>query len=311
MRFSTAARFGATLAGLAVAWNVKPAFGQECSSLCPDGSDLPFPEKAIAPGMTCALYEDTVFPSFTDAPEDCSANQISVGVTQCGCPAPTNQEGICSFCEDGSEPPIFTDPEADEDANATCALLYSFSSLVTNVTECEENQVFASLFCGCPGGAQGTCTLCHDGSEPTNPEGSGSAFGDEEESFTCSELASATPLFEQEDEECLGIQMLGSASCGCPTPANSICSLCTDGSTPTIFADPNADPDALEGCNLMNAFSMLFTNKTQCEEIQLAASLTCGCPPVVGDGSCTLCFDGSTPINVDAVIPAEIAGYDI
>jgi hypothetical protein len=146
------------------------------------------------------------------------------------------------------------------------------------------------------------CSLCPNGESFTGPDKSIPYFvlpGDE--TPTCSDLAFAASLIDEDDVMCEKYQS-NAGYCGCPgvEPLN-VCSFCSDGGYPSMA---NLILPSQDVCRDLYAYISYF-NEVQCESIQFSAIVAnshhCGCADsddiTTGRQAnpCTFCPDGTFP----------------
>eukprot|EP00978_Attheya_sp_CCMP212_P049625 scaffold688888_cov79-Attheya_sp.AAC.1 len=214
--------------------------------------------------------------------EDCT-NFRDSGVIFCGCPVPVGHQS-CTMCSDGQTPANLTNgfipaEFADSGFDIQCSFIQGYAATIdANSSECEDTQLSSSVFCGCPQ-AQGSCTLCRDGSEPVEADILNS---DGEVDGTCLQYYQFAPNFDSEDEECKEGQALGAVYCGCPynTLSNDICSLCESNTLPT---NPNATVNNTETggsmtCKHLSAYAQtLNATDNGCILLKSESQEICGC----------------------------------
>eukprot|EP00592_Proboscia_alata_P020095 CAMPEP_0194402760 /NCGR_PEP_ID=MMETSP0176-20130528/1411_1 /TAXON_ID=216777 /ORGANISM="Proboscia alata, Strain PI-D3" /LENGTH=482 /DNA_ID=CAMNT_0039200255 /DNA_START=30 /DNA_END=1478 /DNA_ORIENTATION=- len=119
-----------------------------CSSLCPDGEDLPNPdlEIPILDGLTCGVYESTLMASITNETE-CAMAQL-FGGAMCECPGSDSQ--MCTVCPNSEM--LYPDNIYNETTGQTCAE-YEDTILSLDPMTCYLLSAFSSAFgfnpCGC------------------------------------------------------------------------------------------------------------------------------------------------------------------
>jgi len=189
---------------------------------------------------------------------------------------------------------------------------------------------------------QNCCTPCAQGLEPTRLDTTidFGDFGDDETmgAMTCEQGAAVAGAFPADDESCPGMQLVGYAFCGCPSPPTmegmeDACTLCYDGSP---VPDPEMMVDTGDGepisCGVAQVGMMfldgimsgvddaeLFTMEEgegttdpnagdfdMCSIIQGTVGTMCGCPvdPNAKAG-CNICPPGTVLANPNKAIESE------
>eukprot|EP00978_Attheya_sp_CCMP212_P044600 scaffold316032_cov53-Attheya_sp.AAC.1 len=265
-------------------------------SFCADGSDpaVGF-EDVIAfvedngENTTCAdlAFGLPFLPVDDNIAEICTGVQLAT-FTSCGCPAPPEGPGSCSFCADGSDPAegfedVVVVDEADGEAATTCAdLALGLPFLPIDDTTpviCTGVQLATFASCGCPVPPEGSgsCSLCADGSDPAEGFEDVIAFvEDNGDETTCADLALGLPFLPANDttpEICTSIQFQTFTSCGCPALPTGACTLCADGSA---VPDESLEllPDAT--CGELS-ISAAPSGPEECTAFQVTAGIYCGC----------------------------------
>jgi hypothetical protein len=138
--------------------------GEECYTLCPDGTNAPNPDAIIfednAEGTTCGQLEAIL--SFYNPFDSCPLVWY-FGASKCGCEDTlplVPEDAICTLCEDGSAPP---DPSFEIIPDYTCQGIGYF---IANDEEsaCTTTQATVGVYCGCenPVTSQNACRICGD-----------------------------------------------------------------------------------------------------------------------------------------------------
>lgn len=163
----------------------------------------------------------------------CSWRQTQLYLV-CGCPAlPDPPEDVsCTLCADGSPP---TNPDALAPyggiSNVTCAKIvevFPYGSLSGDSWSCSSNRHRYAGVCGCvaPKVHKEGCTLCHDGSEPKNPEGSFKSHNPyfyHHDSLSCQDMAEKLPFIYPNDWwSCERTRRSAASDCGCPAMPTSL-----------------------------------------------------------------------------------------
>ena len=132
----------------------------ECSTLCPDGTNAPDPDAIIymqdGETFTCGQVEEFLALGFGDLLGNCEDAWL-VGVTLCGC-AGNLANATCLLCEDGS---VLPDPSFEFIQNFTCGgFHYAVSS--GDEIECATAQATVGVYCGCnnPDASEDACRIC-------------------------------------------------------------------------------------------------------------------------------------------------------
>jgi hypothetical protein len=198
-------------------------------TVCPDGSAVGNPTKAVGMVDTCEGYDFFLHSFANDSPE-CAGKSESGMQFYCECPG-VGEGKACSICAGGAQRGEPRDPALfDYCKNADNKALF------LPVDSCDDyTDSYDQWACGCPD-AVPACNLCEDGSEValTTPS-----------DFT---RVGATCAFDQfslkyiVDLDCPAAQGTVGKFCGCSNPvADGItCDICGDGiplPDPTIFVE--------------------------------------------------------------------------
>eukprot|EP00568_Trieres_chinensis_P017719 CAMPEP_0183328804 /NCGR_PEP_ID=MMETSP0160_2-20130417/84472_1 /TAXON_ID=2839 ORGANISM="Odontella Sinensis, Strain Grunow 1884" /NCGR_SAMPLE_ID=MMETSP0160_2 /ASSEMBLY_ACC=CAM_ASM_000250 /LENGTH=1022 /DNA_ID=CAMNT_0025496981 /DNA_START=1 /DNA_END=3069 /DNA_ORIENTATION=+ len=286
-----------------------------CDVTCPDGT-------ALNLAMETYLFMEDEYVTNTCAgllwelstdPILCTDAAKSDLALQC-CSRPPPPPRSCSICPPGmnltAPDTIFNDAEGDTtclDFDRNLAMLpYDSCSL-----EMMELQVDPPDQCGyCVGRSKGLCTLCWDGSEPTESAELETPFG-----RTCGQLAFAMLIDYDGSEMCSSMQNMLWSFCGCPQPdgvdpVEGTCGLCPEG---MLLEFPNAifNETTDETCADLEKSLELIPPGPICEMTVSLLGFPSQCgycvpssPESVLPDICTLCPDGSTPSSdANTVIP--------
>lgn len=260
---------------------VRNANGQ--CSVCPDGSSIPEDKEDVnipGTGQSCGTLSTLARFTQPDSIE-CSGFQVAASIF-CGCPIDqTTPEGKCGLCAAGT---ILSDDEldiivpTDDESELTCGgLLVSSKDLDEDSEDCAASQLIGEGYCGCEVVRDaGTCTMCADGSIPSDDDLE-NEIPATEGGTTCRQLlAFASASGPPGSDECDGVQFIGTNYCGCPPPDDT-CTVCADGS------DPDDGDDGGFGFSCSSVGNFIASGATSgsklCGAIQTIIGPLCGCDP--------------------------------
>ena len=259
-------------------------------TLCEDGSDPPFTNVEISPGLSCPDANNLF--GFVVNNTECIGFQATAGV-YCGCQNDMTSDLACRICGGTT---LLPDPSRiaflDEfDEPVVCGSLEFDATIMPE--NCIPMQVAFSGPCCAPFVCSG---LCRDGGILSNTDlivtipddGSGNPVD-----VSCSEIDMFLKTEVSEAEECFGLQREYEELCGCPMdpPPTTGCTICEDGSSVGL-PDLVVSGDGGTCADLESIFAD-NTDLVECNGIQAVAGVYCGCNNPLTEGTaCRICGDG-------------------
>ena len=279
-----------------------PTIAQSCT-VCPDAQSLR-DESLLLNAETFQTYNATTCgdlaasEALTNAQGDlCASIQISIGIGQCQCDP---FEGTCSVCPDGT--PLIA-PQAriaDTNTGATCLDVAEFAAGAdASIPGACDVYHLSAFVCGCPP-IEGGCSLCAAGEAVPNPD----ETVDFSTGETCGQLEERVPFVDAGSAYCRAPQRAAALYCGCEfVPQPGVCTVCPNGS---LVPDPflefrNKFSGTNTTCGQFSVLASFETNVEDCANIHGVGASECGCESL-GDQSCTLCSDGSSPTKLDGFL---------
>lgn len=187
-----------------------------CTTLCPDGSQVPDPcaivgEIITGKTVTCGDVQAQVALGVQDQ-ETCNTYAL-MGVYKCGCKS-TLAEQPCQLCEDGSVPPNLLH-DVDGKGN-TCVELMTSMMYVNDTLACMAFQATGGVYCGCdnPVSSQDACRICGKDQLLPNPSRIAEASSD----ISCREAEYVANL--EGSSSCSDMQGDFAATCCGPDAVN-------------------------------------------------------------------------------------------
>ena len=242
-----------------------------------------FSNNPVKDNKSCLDLANDAF-DFTFVDEQCTDYYQLIGYSLCDCSGgiPNDSDNECSFCVDGSD----IDDESyntlwfeeSSGATTTCGEVAEYVKRFNSTQDqCSQFQLGGAAKCGCRVVPNG-CTLCQDGSEPTNPD----FIVDPVLGLTCEQLAQGTKLSSPNSSQCMESQFLGALYCGCPyeLPESRFCHLCSlgdDVSQPELPFFPGESTFTCGEMEIMAAYDESYANNYTCRESQVIANVFCGC----------------------------------
>jgi hypothetical protein len=236
---------------------LRNAFGCGCPgavtdcAMCPDGTiELQYPDKVVpffslVAGSANPTCEDLALLSAASDPQSIVCDLVQAQAGFCGC-ADVNPVNACSFCPDGNPP---ENVELVTPTTDTCQDLHDYMTFLDDDT-CDSLRAkdiqALGFVCGCAG-AEPSCTLCLDGSDPPNPDQlvqEGASGGP-----TCAKMALAVAGLTEDgcDDQRQSIIGISAERCGCPDAQVPPCSvqqnpsMCTEELLDTVPADTECE----------------------------------------------------------------------
>lgn len=257
----------------------------------------------------CPSVEDTVLPknilNIGEDTETCEAVAVQLangelsttdcdfmkylGLTYCGCDDVGFTDITCDVCEDGRQPPDWTQPLFN---GYTCAEAIALTQMVYKTGDnCTGYQATVGQYCGCNNviASLDACRICGDGN--LLPSFARPATGS---NFTCGELEVILNInADQGEEQCTEAQAMYGVEC-CTTFDK--CSVCPENQAITI---PEGDLTTIVGSPYTCAQAALegplgLIDPLSCTRVQSFSSTFCGCQR----------FDTDSPSLVPSTIPS-------
>jgi len=264
-------------------------------TICPDGSDLPFPNRTI--------IEDFISPGSTTCKEMEENNNITCKsrrryASYCGCP---NVEPPCTICPDGSAVPepnlIIPFPDL---ANITCGMYDLLVTQVFDSDKCDEYQTMLAAFCGCLDIEPECLTMCADGSFLAQEYIHVPLFVEDGKNVTCGDMQLRVNAGDFAQPDCSNAFYMGEFGCGC-TPQEAACSICEKG---TILPDLTLEALSPFQCSELAGFAFGISKfDQQCVAAQGVDGVYCGCDnPVASDKICRICGEDNLLVDPNRVI---------
>eukprot|EP00521_Asterionellopsis_glacialis_P018132 CAMPEP_0195295860 /NCGR_PEP_ID=MMETSP0707-20130614/18197_1 /TAXON_ID=33640 /ORGANISM="Asterionellopsis glacialis, Strain CCMP134" /LENGTH=576 /DNA_ID=CAMNT_0040357191 /DNA_START=24 /DNA_END=1751 /DNA_ORIENTATION=- len=254
-------------------------------TICPDGSDLPFPDLAIITDfsdpdtiMTCEEMEQS---------SSMGCRGIRDYAAYCDCPG---VEPPCTICPDGSPvpEPNLKIPFADM-PNVTCGMYDLFVTQIFESDICDEFQTMLAGFCGCLDIEPNCLTMCSDGSFISEDYADVYLYTEDGVNVTCGDMELRANAGTLSESECHSAHYLGEMACGC-TPQEDVCHICEDGSIlPNLTLAAIAPFTCLELAGFAYDVS---EDDQQCVASQGVDGVYCGCDnPTSSSKICRVCGD--------------------
>mmetsp|Transcript_33590 Transcript_33590/g.49362 ORF Transcript_33590/g.49362 Transcript_33590/m.49362 type:complete len:453 (+) Transcript_33590:174-1532(+) len=234
-------------------------------TLCQDGSEIENPDVFVKEAdKTCGELSSMALLSL---PGICP--WVQMHGPSCGCSF-TPSEKSCTLCPDGSSAKDlnFFVKEVD----ATCGALEGVAPFYSG-DSCADFHALGVNSCGCSYTApQDACTLCLDGSPVKDRSLSTGHYTCEELEMNAAFLASGI----ENKNACSAYQSTAGKVCGCESPPEHACSLCSDGYELDYskIIDENIDATFVCGEAQFEASADL----EQCERIKAEVANTCCIP---------------------------------